>query len=165
MSIATKKTYSEAMLDIVHRYLRDGGTEPIDLDDLARYAINKDLSTKHGSTLVQMCKRDLSRALREQFHTDPQGRQIRTFHATKQRTPNGEQLVFWADLRTAPAEHVEQAFQQRRSQIVGDCRQLKLDVDSYNENNVHNGRYRLMLDFTEDVAELEQPREYKPKPR
>lgn len=165
MSSTTTKTYSDAMLDIVHRYLQDGGTEPIDLDDLARYAIKNDLWTKHGSTLVQMCKRDLSRALREQFHTDPQGRQVRTFHATKLHSAGGEQQVFWADLRTAPPEHVELAFQQRRSQIVGDCRQLKLDVDSYNENNVHSGSYQLLLDFTDDVAELEQPKEYKPKPR
>jgi hypothetical protein len=112
-----------------------------------------------------MCKRDLSRALREQFHIDPQGRQVRTFHATKLHRAGGEQQVFWADLRTAPPEHVELAFQQRRSQIVGDCRQLKLDVDSYNENNVHNASYQLLLDFTDDVAELEQPKEYKPKPR
>ena len=49
----------------------------------------------------------------------------------------GEQQVFWANLRTAAPEHVELAFQQRRSQVVGDCRQLKMDVDSYNENNVH----------------------------
>jgi hypothetical protein len=107
MSTTTTKTYSDAMLGIVHRYLQDGGTEPIDLDDLARFAIKNDLWTKHGNTLVQMCKRDLSRALREQFHTDPQGRQVRTFHATKQHSAGGEQQVFWADLRTAPPEHVE----------------------------------------------------------
>lgn len=165
MSKTTTKNYSDAMLDIVHQYLRVGGTEPIDLDELARYAIANDLWMKHRSTLVQLCKRDLSRALREQFHSDPQGRQVRTFHATKSHSAGGEQQVFWADLRTAPLEHVELAFQQRRSQIVGDCRQLKIDVDSYNENNVKGGRYQLLLDFADDVAELEQPTLYKPKPR
>jgi hypothetical protein len=29
---------------------------------------------------------------------------------------------------------MEIAFQQRRQQILGDCRQLKTDVDSYNDN-------------------------------
>lgn len=164
MSKIATKTYSDAMLDIVQQYLFEGRVEPIDLDDLARYAINKGLWTNHGSTLVQLCKRDLSRAFREQFHTDPQGRQVRTYHAAK-RSSGGEQLVFWADLRTAPPDHVELAFQQRRSQIVGDCRQLKMDVDSYNENNADGGYYQLLLDFTEDIAELEQPTQYKPKPR
>ena len=47
------------------------------------------------------------------------------------------------------------ALQQRRQQIVGDCRQLKTDVDSYNENRKPNQPIQLVLDFTEDVAEIE----------
>ena len=57
---------------------------------------------------------------------------------------------------------MEVAFQQRRNQIVGDCRQLKRDVDSYNDNNVYGGFIQLELNFTEDVAEMEQPNEYRP---
>ena len=30
--------------------------------------------------------------------------------------------MLWADVRTAPKRHMEIAFQQRRQQIVGDCR-------------------------------------------
>jgi hypothetical protein len=159
------KTLNDAMLDIVAKFLANGGTEPIDLDELARYAISTGEWTKHGGTLLQLCKRDLSRALREQYHTDPQGRQVRTYHARKQHESGGTQRVFWADLRTAPPEHIEMAFQQRRGQVVGDCRQLKMDVDSYNENNAHGGFYQLILDFTDDIAELEQPTQYKVKPR
>lgn len=159
------KSYTDAMFNIVSQFLADGGTEPIDLDELARYAINTGQWTKHGRSLLQLCKRDLSRAFREQYHTDPQGRQVRTYHAATSHVTGGEQRVFWADLRTAPPEHIELAFQQRRSQIVGDCRQLKMDVDSYNENNGHGALFQLVLDFTEDIAELEQPTQYIPKPR
>jgi hypothetical protein len=47
------------------------------------------------------------------------------------------------------------AFQQRRQQIVGDCRQLKADVDSYNENYNSGQAIQMVLDFTEDIEELE----------
>ena len=47
------------------------------------------------------------------------------------------------------------AFQQRRQQIVGDCRQLKADVDGYNENYNDALRVQIVFDFTEDVEELE----------
>jgi hypothetical protein len=47
------------------------------------------------------------------------------------------------------------AFQQRRKQIVGDCRQLKNDVDSFNENVNPGPPIQLVLDFTQDIAELE----------
>ena len=50
---------------------------------------------------------------------------------------------------------MEVAFQQRRQQIVGDCRQLKTDVDSYNENGDLSQPIQMIFDFTEDLAELE----------
>lgn len=47
------------------------------------------------------------------------------------------------------------AFSQRRQQIVGDCHQLKTDVDSFNENREPDRPIQMLLDFTEDVAEIE----------
>lgn len=162
MLLTTKRKKSDAMLDIVQLYLESGGTEPIDLDNLARFAINNQHWNKGGSKLLQLCKREFSRAFREQYHNDPQGRHVRTYHATKNRTSDGRQQVFWADMRSAPAEHTESAFQQRRTQIVGDCRQLKVDVDSYNDNNKFGRHYQLILNFIDDVAEREQPTTYRP---
>jgi hypothetical protein len=65
-------------------------------------------------------------------------------------------------MRVAPEEHMEIAFQQRRQQIVGDCAQLKTDVDSYNDNNPFGAYHQLPLDFTDDVAERQQPTKYVP---
>jgi hypothetical protein len=56
------------------------------------------------------------------------------------------------------------AFGWRRRQVVGDCKQLKTDVDSYNENNTHNDFYQLVLNFENDVADSEQDTEYNPPP-
>ncbi len=50
---------------------------------------------------------------------------------------------------------MEVAFQQRRQQIVGDCRQLKTDVDSYNENANSEQPIQMVFDFTDDLAELD----------
>jgi hypothetical protein len=47
------------------------------------------------------------------------------------------------------------AFGWRRQQIVGDCHQLKIDVDVYNDQNATVEPIQLVLDFTNDVAELE----------
>lgn len=56
----------------------------------------------------------------------------------------------------ASHEHMEKTFAQRRDQIIGDCYQLKLDVDVYNDLNGGKNQVQLVLDFTEDVAEREQ---------
>ena len=156
------KNLNEQLLNIVDAYIVQGGAEPVDLDELARFAINNGHWKRHAGTLLQLCKRDFARAFREKRHTDPQGREVRTYHAKKERDSDGRQLVFWADMRTAPLEHMEVAFQQRRNQIVGNCRQLNRDVDSYNDNNPEGKKIQMMLDFREDVAELEQPVDYRP---
>jgi len=157
---------NDQLLDIVDHYLDQGGSVPIDLDDLARFAINNGHWMRHGSALIQLCKRDFSRAMREQYHTDLQDRRVRTYHAAKRRGSGGEQKVFWADMRDAPPEHMQLAFHQRRTQIVGDCVQLKRDVDSYNENNQHGIQIQMVFDFRDDIAEREQPADYRPnRPR
>ncbi|HUT73485.1 MAG TPA: hypothetical protein VM221_01470 [Armatimonadota bacterium] len=92
--------------------------------------------------------------MREQYVTDPQGRSVRAKHVARVNR-NGEQLPLWADIRSASREHMEIAFQQRRQQIVGDCRQLKTDVDSFNENRNPGAPIQMVLDFTYDVEELE----------
>ena len=65
----------------------------------------------------------------------------------------GEQIPLWADMRTATREHMEVAFQQRRRGIVGDCKQLKNDVDSYNDNFNSEAAIQIIFDFTDDLEE------------
>jgi hypothetical protein len=50
---------------------------------------------------------------------------------------------------------MEIAFQQRRHQIVGDCRQLKADLDSYNDNYNAGEALQMVFDFTNDLADIE----------
>ena len=47
------------------------------------------------------------------------------------------------------------AFKQRREQVVGGCRQLKTDVDRYNENENDGDPIQMIFDFTLDLEELE----------
>jgi len=59
----------------------------------------------------------------------------------------------WANIDTAPRAHMVKAFAQRRMQIVGDCFQLRQDVDHYNDVSAETEPIQLVLDFTEDVEE------------
>src|SRR3546814_16145518 len=68
-------------------------------------------------------------------------------------------LSLWADIDDpeAPHTHFVKSFAQRRSQIVGDCLQLKTDVDVYNDKLLPAEPIQIPLDFTLDVMELQQP--------
>lgn len=50
---------------------------------------------------------------------------------------------------------MEMAFQLRRNHIVAECRQAKTDVDSYNDAHPQDRPIQMVLDFTQDVEELE----------
>ncbi len=67
-----------------------------------------------------------------------------------------EQTTFeWDDITTAPPENMHMSFQQRRQMILGDCAQLKTDVDSYNENYNSGAPIPMSYDFSEDLEEMQ----------
>ena len=147
-------TYNEQLQQIANRYMRETGATTVTAREIGAWAIKNGLWAPQPAALIKQCAEELSRAMREEYVTDPQGRRVRAKHvATVDRA--GEQLPLWADIRTAGREHMEIAFQQRRQQIVGDSRQLKADVDSYNENYNDALPIQIVFDFTEDVEELE----------
>lgn len=147
-------TYSEQLQSIVEDYRQSGQIWPASARDIAAWAVCTRRWQPQSDTIISQCAEQLSRAMREEYISDSQGRRVRAKHAATFRE-DGEQQTLWDDIRTASHEHMEIAFQQRRKAIVGDCRQLKADVDSYNENNANGAQFQLTLDFTRDVEELE----------
>jgi hypothetical protein len=146
--------YSEQLQQIANRYMRETGNTTATARKIGAWAIQNRLWEPQPAALIRQCAEELSRAMREEYMTDPQGRRVRAKHvAIIDRA--GEQMPLWADIRGASREHMEIAFQQRRQQIVGDCRQLKADVDSYNENYNAGPAIQMVFDFTEDLEELE----------
>jgi hypothetical protein len=143
-------TYNEQLQRIVTEYIEAGEEWPATARQIAAWAVREKLWTPHPSSLVNQCAEDIAQAMREEYMVDPQGRKVRAKHAARV-----EQGVLWADIRTAPRGHMEIAFKQRRRQILGDCRQLKDDVDSFNENRSSAAPIQMSFDFTRDLLELE----------
>lgn len=148
-------TYNEQMQRLVEEYRRAGNPWPATTYEMAAWAVRSGRWEPPRELAIDRCADDLAKAMREEFITDRQGRRVRAKHAAR-REVNGEQMTIWADLRTAPREHMEIAFAQRRQQVVADCAQLKRDVDSYNENfNRGENPIQMVFDFTLDLMELE----------
>ena len=138
---------------IEQAYVADGHPYPVNLREMARWAIERGLWMPQESLLVTQLASELAEAMREEHIVDPQGRSVRAKHAVR-RDDGGKQISMWADIRTAPREYMAVAFAQRRRQIVGDCRQLETDVDSFNENRCPNEPIQMSFDFTADLAEM-----------
>ncbi|MEN2473587.1 hypothetical protein [Burkholderia sp. GS2Y] len=147
-------TYNEHLQALVKEYQKAGNTWPATMRDVAQWAVTSGKWKPQPSAIVSQCADHLARAMRDEHVTDPQGRRVRTKHAATYGQ-GSEQFVLWDDIRTASPEHMKLAFQQRRYQILGDCKQLKADADSYNENRHPTEPIQIVFDFTLDLEELE----------
>lgn len=147
-------TYEKQLQDIVQKYRGEKRPWPTTARNMAVWAISNKLWSMRDSQIINRCADDLAKAMRDEYIVDPQGRRIRAKHAAKIAS-NGKQMTFWDDIRTADRDFMTIALQQRRKQIVGDCSQLKSDVDSYNQNYNPGEPIQMVFDFTLDVLEGE----------
>ena len=146
--------YTKQMQRIVAQYRLAGEPWPASAKTLAGWAIRQKLWLLPESAALARCAEDIARAMREEYMTDAKGRRARVKHPATVQV-HGEQMVLWDDMRTATRQHMQVSFQQRRQQIVGDCRQLKVDVDCYNDMNADEQPIQMVFDFRMDLAELE----------
>ena len=147
-------TKNQQLQRIVREYQKDGQKWPASTADIAKWAVKTRRYDLTGPTLERQCARELAQAMREEYFTDPQGRRVRAKHPAKVKK-NGQQMILWDDMRTAPRRHMQMAFQLRRRRITYECKQVKTDVDSYNDAHPEERPIQMVLDFTQDVKELE----------
>ncbi len=147
-------TYHEQLRGIANQYMKSGEQWPASTMQIVRWAQEKGLWAPRPEAELHRFANELADAMREEVYTDAQGRRVRTKHAARYGE-GSRQTMLWDDIQTAPREHMAMSVQNRRQQIVGDSYQLKQDVDSYNENGNTGAPLQLVLDFTDDVAELE----------
>lgn len=155
-------SYNEQMQNLANDYQFATGSVTFTLKEVGAWAIREGRWQPGQDVLLRQFCDDMGRALREEYIRDPQGRRVRSKHAVR---GEGESGFLWADITTAPREHMLVAFDQRRDQIVADAAQLKQDIDSYNENQNDGPAIQLVLDLVDDVLEYQLAREEQLKPR
>ena len=130
----------------------------LDPHEVAAWALHNGLHKPNVRTIIDAIAADIAQVFREEYRTDKHGRRYRAKHAATHKKGN-KTLSLWADLDdpNVPHGHFVRSFGQRRQQIVGDCLQLKTDVDVYNDKRDLAEPIQVPLDFTLDVAELQQP--------
>ncbi len=144
--------YERQLQRIAEAYYEAGEPWPASSRAIVQWGREHDMLALREADILGKLADDMSRALRQEYFIDPQGRNVRAKHCARMKV-NGEQQALWDDLRTADRDFMHVSTQQRRQQIVGDCRQLKRDVDSFNENHNFGDPIKMVFDFTYDVAE------------
>lgn len=147
-------TYNDAMQKLADLHFEEHNQEAATTRELAVWAIQTGRWEPPADLVIRKCQEDFATAMREQYIKDEQGRDVRAKHSARIRK-GMEQQYLWADIRFAGRKHMAIAFANRRDQIVGDCRQLKRDADYYNSAHPIEEPFQMVLDFTEEVSDLE----------
>jgi hypothetical protein len=145
-------TKNEQLQHAWHLFEKESGHLPASAREASIWAVNKGLISLPEVDPYDALADEMARALREEYATDREGRRYRVNHAVRV-TRRGVQYTMWAMLQTAPREHMQKAFVQRREQVVGDLVQLQTDVDAYNAMHADAEPIQLVLDFNADVEE------------
>ena len=151
--------YGNQVKSYIERYQFEmGGDGLLDPHAVAEWAYQRGLHKPSMRTVVDAIASDISQFFREEYRTNDDGQRYRAKHAV--RFKKGDRTMsLWADIddEKAPRDHFVRSFAQRRQQIVGDCYQLKTDVDVYNGKSPAMQPIQVPLDFTLDVEELQLP--------
>lgn len=160
------KTKAVHRQDLVTAYRNSGEPWPTDSKTMAAWAIRNKLWEMPRRSAIDICAKEISEGMREEMYTDPQGRRVRKKHALRQieELPDGShrQTYLWLDIEddAERRDEIHGAFQQRRAMIFTDCRHLKTDVDSYNDNGNPGEAIQMLFDFSDDLAEAEMSDQY-----
>lgn len=116
--------------ELVRKYQLATGKRDITTPAVANWAIANGEYMPDPIDEAARLATKLSRALRQEHFTDPQGRSVRLMHAVTNREGQTK-MTFWYDMRSAPTDIMKRAMQQRREQSLADNLQMKIDCDSY----------------------------------
>lgn len=147
-------TLNEQLLKIVEDYRAAGGTWPATRDQIAEWAVaHGRYKLTHGMAVSQ-CAERIGRAMGLEHVKDKKGRSVRKYYAARFRE-NGQLVMKWDDLN-AEKPFMEVAAANRRNQILGQCWQLKNDMDSYSERKCPEQPIQVDFNFNVDLDELSQ---------
>jgi hypothetical protein len=147
-------TLNEQLLRIVEDYRASGGEWPATREQIAAWAVNNARYELARGMAVRQCAERLGRAMGLEHVRDKKGRSVRKYYAAPVRE-EGQLVMKWDDWN-APRQFMQVAAASRRNQILGQCWQLKNDLDSYNERRTPEQPIQLDFNFNVDLEELSQ---------
>ncbi len=150
-------TVRERNLSIVNQYIASGELWPAEPRTIAKWALNKGAWQPPLETLVSQAAEEFTDAMRNEYFIDGKGRRARVKHAARVKR-DGKQITLWGDWNSSP-QFMAISFAQRRRLVVGECDQLKTDVDSYNEFGNKAEPIQMNFNFEFDLAEREAVRQ------
>lgn len=146
-------SYKDQIRGIWERYREEVSKDPVELREVAAWALSKRLWAPRPVDLQTSLASDLADSLREVKRVDKAGREYRAHLPVRSKSENGVPLFVWGDIDDAPRAHVEKGIQQERRSIAADCYALAMKVEHYNEAHPDEEPIQAIFNFEQDIEE------------
>lgn len=144
-------TKAQRLQRLIQHYREETGNESVDMHEVAKFAADRGYPLPKPKSALDRLAEEFSSAAREEVRHDKVTGQPYRANLAVVQWANGHQFTLWHDIDVAPRKVAQQAFVQRREQMVGDAVQLTLDVNHWNRINEEDEPIVMPLDFTDDV--------------
>jgi hypothetical protein len=147
-------TFKDQVLRIWDEWENQTDGEANNPDDFVDWALTNGKLAPKPRDIRRVLKSQVMNALRQATRIDADGITYRAKQCVR-IYEEGVQMSLVFDTDKATFNLMNKATGQRRRGIVDDCYRLKCDVDHYNNAHFGQEQISLVLDFRDDVAELE----------
>lgn len=153
---------------LIRQYKDAGQPWPASMRAISKWAIDSGTYSPKFDRYTSLAQK-LSNAARLDMTTDPQGRKVRKLHAIPESQIEDENVIaaidepsasgrpryFWKELEEVTPPEMHASLSLRRSHAKGECRQIKTDMDSFNDNRIGDCEpidmsFNFDVDFEED---------------
>jgi len=162
-TVSLRKSYADALHDLVQQWIADHPGEPIDHEVIAQKAILDKAWRPHPRKLVKELAKQLAKVTGARRETNEQGVSVKKYHAARVEVVVKGKLVqktLWRERKTMSADHAHMSFRQEWDQIAGHCKALNASQTDFNLNNSNTkgNESQLLFDFTMIVDAPEKQR-------
>jgi len=98
---------------------------------------------------ARRCAEELADAMALDMMTVSSGRRIRTMHAWRAAA----QGTLWDHIETISREHMQLSLAFARNRVAGELKQVKIDLDYFNDLHPDDPELQMSFNFTGDLAD------------
>ena len=142
-------TKRQQLLRIRDEYRKSHNNEPASAREMADWAVTEGMYKLAQYATEQRCAEELADVMRQEHMTVEGHRRVRTMHSW-----SSEQRKLWDHIQTISRENMKLSVALKRKGIVGEVRQIKIDLDYFNEVHADEAPLQMSINFENDLADV-----------
>jgi hypothetical protein len=141
-------TKREQLLRIRDGYRAAHNNEPASAREMADWAVAQEMYKLPVFATARRCAEELADVMRQDHMMVDGGRRVRTMHSW-----TSEQRTLWDHIRTITRDNMKLSMALKRNGMVGEVKQIKTDLDFFNDLHADEAPLQMSFNFERDLAD------------